>query len=192
MYLSHDEIETTSLSQQDLECIQLNLGNYFRDIKRFTTKEIEDLYFVNDFIKNISLQNIRNVKHKYYNVSDDETYNIVEIYLNKEVDLGYNNLKASNFILYLSDKLFRNKLEFDVYKLNFKGIKVFYEFDKKETIYLPLFERLGTYLHQMKPIFKHTSLEYWENKKKQAQYELDTINNIIKQTKEGLNNLKEK
>ena len=44
----------------------------------------------------------------------------------------------------------------------------------------------------MKPIFKYTSLEYWENKKKQAQYELDTINNIIKQTKEELNNLKEK
>ena len=189
MYLTHDEIETTSLSQKDLERIQFNLGNYFRDIRKFTAKDIENLYFVDDFIKNINLQNIRKVRHKHYNISIDEIYDVIEIYLNNEVDLNYNNRKASNFVLYLSDKLFCNKLEFDIYQLNFKGTA--YEFTKKETIYLSLFERLGTYLHQMKPVFKYTSLEYWENRKKQAQYELDTINNMIEQAKKEINNLKE-
>lgn len=192
MYLTHDEIETTSLSQQDLEHIQFNLGNYFRDIKRFTEKEIEDLYFVDDFLKNINLQNIITVKHKYYNISTDENYNVIEIYLDNQVSLGSDSVKASNFVLYLSDKLSCNKLEFDKYKLTFKGIKVLYEFDKRDTIYLSIFERLDTYLHQMKSVFKYSSLEYWENKKKQAQYELDSINNMIKQTKKDINNLKEK
>ena len=191
MYLAHDEIETTSLSQKDLEHIQSSLENYFKDIKNFTEKEIEDLYFVDSVIKGINLQNIIKVKHKYYNISINENYDTIEIYLDNEIFLGDNNVKASNFVLYLSDRLSCNKLEFDVYKLDFKGIKVSYKFEKHRTIYLEISERLSTYLHQIKPIFKYTSLEYWENRKKQAQYKLDTINNMIEQSKKEINSLKE-
>lgn len=189
MYMSHDEVETTNLSQQDLEHIQFNLGNYFREIKKFTEQHIKDLYFVDDFIKNINLQNIIKVKHKYYDTHIEEIHNVVEIYLDNVVYLNGNNIKNDDFVLYLSDKLFRNKLEFNRHRLNFKGTD--YEFDKTITIYLPMFERLGTYLHQMKPIFKYTNLEYWEKRKKKAQYELDTINDMIEQAKKDINDLKE-
>lgn len=191
MYLTHNEIETANLSQQDLEHIKFNLGNYFKDIREFTEKEIKDLYFVDSIIKSINIENIIKVRHKYYNISTDETYSVVEIYLNNEVNFGSDNVKATGFVLYLSNKLSCNKLEFGIHKLNFKGIKVFYEFVEHKTIYLEIFNRLSTYLHQMKPVLKHTSLEYWENRKKQAQYELDTVNNMIEQCKKEINNLKE-
>lgn len=188
MYMTHDEIETTSLSQQDLEKIQFHLGNYFKDIRRFTEEDIKDLHFAEDFIKDINLQNIIQVKYKYYNTSIDEIHSIIEIYLNNEIKFS-DGSKANNFVLYVSDKLFRNTLKFDVYRLNFKGTD--YEFNHRKTIYLPLFERLETYLHQMKSVFKHSNLEYWEKRKKRAQYELDTVNCMIEQTKKEISNLKE-